>query len=202
MGKVKVGGVILAAGLSRRFGAEKLLAPVGGRPLGTLALGAALAGRLERVVLVTRPELVKGLTPAGPPDPARLKVVLNSRPASGQARSLRLGLAALEEEISHALVLLADQPLVDTRLVDRFVALAQEGVELAALHRAGALVPPALFGRAHFQSLGRLSGDQGGRSLLALNRDRVVLVEPEDDLAPLDVDRPEDLAEIQRRLER
>ena len=202
MDKIKVGGVILAAGLSRRFGAEKLLARVGGRPLGRLALEAALASRLAKVILVTRPELAQELIPIQMTDPHKLKVVLNHRPEEGQARSLRLGLEPLEEEISHGLILLADQPMIRTGLVDRFVALAEEGVELAALHRTGTMLPPTLFGRLYFKELGLLGGDEGGRSVLALNRERVVLVEPEDELAPLDVDRPRDLKLIERGLER
>ncbi len=194
---VKVGGVILAAGLSRRFGGQKLLVPWGGGPLGRRCVEAALASRLRRVVLVTRAESVSALSVASP----KLKVILNHRPETGQALSLKLGLAALEPSLSHALFLLADQPLVDAGLIDRFVRAAEEGAALAAVRQGDAFGPPTLFGRAHFEELESLEGDEGGRRLLTEYEDQVVAVEPERPHQAWDVDRPEDFEALRMREE-
>jgi len=192
-----VSGVILAAGLSRRFGREKLLFPLAGRPLGRHVVEAALASRLGQVILVTRPELAGPLSGRG----GRLEVVLNPRPQEGQSLSLRLGLAAVAPGASHALFLLADQPLVSPELIERFLAAAQAGAELAACRSGEGLGPPSLFSRAYFQELAGLEGDQGGRSLLQGRRERVTLIEPGEALALADVDELEDARMIARRFE-
>ncbi len=196
--RFEIGGVVLASGLSERFGGEKLVESVGGRPLGRWAVEAALASSLDRVVLVTRPELVEAIQG----DNLRLELVLNARPEAGQSHALKLGLAALGEETSCALFLLADQPLVTSGLIDRFVAAAKDDVELAAVEDEGGIKPPALFGRTFFDRLQRLTGDEGGRSILTACRDRLVTIETEWPGQAIDVDRPEDLKRIKERLER
>ena len=52
-GLPRIGGVVLAAGLSRRMGRNKLLAELGGKPLLRHAVEAALASRLDPVIVVT-----------------------------------------------------------------------------------------------------------------------------------------------------
>lgn len=189
----KVAGIILAAGQGQRFGADKLLIPLAGRPLAGWALEAALASDLARVVLVTRPELAQALEKDHP----RLRVVLNPTPELGQALSLKLGLSCVEPICSHILFLLADQPLVSAGLINRFLDLARQGVELAALQEGGRLRPPALFGRRYFPELARLEGDQGGRSLLERYASRVRPVPPERPGQGADVDQPGDLGPLE-----
>lgn len=194
--KIKVGGIILAAGLSMRFGDEKLLADFKGRPVGSYAVRAALRAELEPVILVTRPELAPALVDYLP----GLRVVNNHQSLEGLARSLRLGLEALDPDTSHALILLADQPLVTTDLINRFVDLAGSGTKLASLSREGEFCPPALFGRDYFPRLAALEGDQGGRSLLADLKGSVTVVDPDEPLTTMDIDRPQDLDYITRRV--
>ncbi|RJX34836.1 MAG: putative selenium-dependent hydroxylase accessory protein YqeC [Desulfarculus sp.] len=196
MAHPKVAGIILAAGQGRRFGADKLLAPLAGQPLISWALQAALASELDLLVLVTRREVAQALGRGGP----RLRVVLNPAPEQGQAASLKLGLSCLEPEFSHILFLLADQPLISAGLINRFLRLAQEGVELAALQPQSRLRPPALFGRRYFAELAALQGDQGGRSILERHAEMVRALKPEWAGQGADVDRPGDLAALEQRL--
>ncbi len=193
-GKARVAGVVLAAGLSRRFGGEKLLARLGGRPLGGWAVRAALEAPLSQVIVVTRPELRAALV--GPEEPVRL--VINHAPAEGQSGSLGLGLAAVEPRASHALFLLADQPLVDAALIARFVDAAGDGAELAALDGEGGSRPPALFARRFFGQLLSRSGDAGGREIMAAHAGDIRLMAAIPPEAAWDVDSPEDLARLAR----
>ncbi len=186
----KIAGVVLAAGLSTRFGADKLSAPLAGRPLASWALEAALASTLHEIVVVTRPELADELGAAYP----GVRMVINEQAAEGQASSLRLGAAALGTEVSHALFLLADQPLLTPALIDSFVAAAITGHDLAALAGEDRLTPPTLFGRRFFPDLLQATGDAGGRGILAAHGDEVLALPPNFPLAGLDVDQPPDLA--------
>ncbi|MCF8047565.1 MAG: putative selenium-dependent hydroxylase accessory protein YqeC [Desulfarculaceae bacterium] len=185
----EVAGVILAAGFSTRFGAQKLTASLAGRPLALWAIEAALASRLGRVVLVTSPETAQEIAGRFPD----LEVVLNHQAEQGQASSLRLGLEALGPKHSHALFLLADQPLLSPALIDSFVAEAEDGRDLAALAGPETFSPPALFARRFWPDLGRLQGDAGGRSIFDQHGDEAVFLPPDFPLAGLDVDTPEQL---------
>lgn len=188
--------MILASGRSSRFGGEKLLAPLGGLALGRWVIQAALASDLDCLTLVVRPELVAALTPDDP----RLVVVFNPDFAKGQAAAIKAGLAGDATRAGHVLVMLADQPLITTSLIDHYVSLARQGVELAALKDGSRLKPPTLFRKDHFKELSGLSGDTGGRAILEKYRDRVTEVEQEMAGQAADVDRPKDLEEITRRL--
>lgn len=187
--KSEVAGVILAAGLSTRFGGQKLTAPLAGRPLAFWAIEAALASRLGRVVLVTRPEAAQEFAGRFP----KLDMVLNHQAREGQASSLRLGLEALGSGHGHALFLLADQPLITTEQINSFVATAEAGRDLAALAGAEFFSPPALFASRFWDDLQRLQGDAGGRSIFDKHGDQAAFLPPAFPLAGLDVDTPEQL---------
>ena len=51
---MKVIGIYLAAGDSRRMGTNKLLLDIGGIPLGSLALQAALESKVHQVLVITK----------------------------------------------------------------------------------------------------------------------------------------------------
>jgi 2-C-methyl-D-erythritol 4-phosphate cytidylyltransferase/2-C-methyl-D-erythritol 2,4-cyclodiphosphate synthase len=128
--------VVVAAGASRRMeGVDKLLAPIGGRPLLAWSIEAIAASpHIDRVVVVTAPERVEAIAEA---DwlPERVSAVVAggaSRPES-VANGVR-ELARLDPGGGHRPVLVHDgaRPLVSAALVS---AVAE------ATARAGAAIP-------------------------------------------------------------
>lgn len=134
--------VLLCAGLSQRFGpGNKLLAPLGGRPL--VAHAAEFS---TRVPLASRIAVV-------PPDEPGLSallldfgfdLVVNPQPEAGKDSSLRLGLArGLAVHARAVLVLLGDMPHIDVAHLTALSAAAD--AETAAISSAGGhLSPPTL----------------------------------------------------------
>jgi molybdenum cofactor cytidylyltransferase len=105
------GALVLASGLSRRFGpADKLLAPLRGKPLAAYiatTLGA-MPLRARVAVCATGNAGVRTLFEAH-----NFEVVENADPSLGQAASLVLGLSALARSQPKAmLVCLGDMPFV------------------------------------------------------------------------------------------
>ena len=92
-----VAPLVLAAGLSRRFGGAKLSALFRGRPLLANVLNQIATAReqhlLEDGVVVCRSDDLDGARLA---TAAGLLAVANADPASGVSSSLRLGLDALK----------------------------------------------------------------------------------------------------------
>ncbi len=182
--------MILAAGAAQRFGSQKLLAPLNGRPLVQHVIDAANASCLEDIVLVVgtnADDLVNEL------DMGRTRVVHNPDPTQGLASSLQTGLRRLDQSLHAALVLLGDMPSVTTALIDELVARGRETRASAVISVwRGRRSPPVVLHKSLWSAALALRGDIGMREVLA-GRDDVVEVEVTPALGALDdVDTPED----------
>ena len=179
------GALVLAAGSGRRMGAAgKLTADFRGKPLVAHAVDAVLAAGLPAlVVLGDRADAVRAAL-AG----RDVAFTMASDYAEGIAASIRVGIAAVPEDWDAILVMLGDMPLV-------------RPATLAALGTAqGIVIPrynsrrgnPVRWPRALFPALAALSGDTGGRALLAGNH--VAFLDLDDPGILTDIDTPADLA--------
>ena len=186
----RVGGVVLAAGGSTRYGGEKLLAPLDGKPVVQHVIDAANASRLADVVVVLGHDAKGLLTMLRL---GRARPIVNHEWASGQASSLRAGVRAVAD-LDAVVVLLGDQPRITAALIDALV-LRQRTSGTAAVVSSwnGRRSPPALLTSRLFSEIEALRGDVGAREILAGRHD-VAEVEVTGALGSLlDVDRPEDL---------
>jgi len=192
---LRIAAAVLAAGQSRRFGADdKLAASFNGLRLGEL-VPATLAGLgfAERWVITRRDDhpCAPGWRKAG------FAVAINERAAEGMGQSLALAARLARAAGADALlVALADMPIVPA---NHFAALlaraASAGPQAILASQAGShRSPPALFGRDQFGELAEAAGDHGARHLLA----RAEPVDcPPDWLS--DIDEPADLARLAPR---
>jgi molybdenum cofactor cytidylyltransferase len=201
----RVAGVVLAAGLSSRFGeGDKLLATLEGEPLVVHAVRTLTGADLDAVVVVVDPGSgVSGaLADAGLAGDdtdadagADVALVENPDAAAGQATSVRRGVAwARGAADADAVVFaLGDMPRVRPETVDRLAAAWRDGrgSALAAAHD-GRRGNPVLFDSRHFDALAAVSGDTGGRSVFENAADSAV-VETEDPGVRRDVDTRADL---------
>ncbi|WP_404712018.1 nucleotidyltransferase family protein [Sphingomonas sp. MMS24-J13] len=174
--------ILLAAGLSSRFGPrDKLAVPIDGLPLGLHAARMLAPLPFARKVAVTA---------ANGPDFAAygFTAIVNRDPAAGQSGSIRLGLAeARTAQPQAVLIALADMPFVPVAHIHALLARFGGNKVVASTdgYRPG---PPALFDASFWPILEGLSGDSGARALL---RDaRLVSASPAE-LA--DIDTPLDL---------
>ena len=188
-----VAAVVLAAGVGRRFGAAKQLAYLDGRPLVRHAVDAALAGGCGPVVVVLG-HAVDRVRAVLPKD---VCVVVNDMFATGQASSLKAGVAAVAAtDATGLVVLLADQPYVDpavVRAVAGALAVGHPVVRARYQDRSG---HPVGFASETFDGLARIRGDVGARDLLEELGVVDLVVESS---CPVDVDTPDDLDLIRRR---
>ncbi len=184
---------LLAAGRSTRFGvADKLLAPLGSRPLLEWAAQAGRSLNAERYVVITDGPAAFD---ANAPGYERL---INPSPEQGMASSLRIAAAAAERAGARALlILLADVPFVTAEHLARLVETFRDDQSRPVFSAApdGAAQPPALFPASMFPLLQTLEGDKGARALAV----EAALVQTGADIL-LDIDTPDDLARAQSLL--
>ena len=116
------GCVLMASGLSTRFGSNKLLAPFDGQPLLYRAFAATDTPQLSARIVVTRSAQVQALCKA-----QGVPVLLHALP--GRNDTVRLGLSALlaqHPELTGCMFLPGDQPLLRRATVDQLLtAFAQ-----------------------------------------------------------------------------
>ena len=169
--------IVLAAGLSRRFVGDKLLAPLAGKPL-----AAHIADTLASMNLRARLAVCPGRNEerAALFKDRGFEIVWNDAPEEGMGHSLALAaIRARALAADAALVCLGDMPNITVAHLRRLIAAAQAGP--VATEVDGVRMPPAIFPRAMFTDLSALTGDRGARSLLAAAR--TVRAEP-----PLELD--------------
>lgn len=189
----KIAAIILAAGQSRRMGTQnKMTAIVNGKAMVQRAVEAALASKAGPVLVVTghAPEQVKSVL-------SDYDVSFHHNPdyADGLSTSLKAGIAALDTDITGAVVCLGDMPGISethiNRLIDAFTSGDDGMICVPTIN--GKRGNPVLWGRRFFPAISIVSGDVGARHLIGENPDRVVEVEMNDDAILIDLDTPDAL---------
>jgi CTP:molybdopterin cytidylyltransferase MocA len=183
------GLVVLAAGASRRLGRSKQLLTLRGETLVRRAARLGLSTQPHTAVIVLGADADSVF--ASVRDLA-LRRVDCADWELGMGASLRAGLAALPVDCAGALVVVCDQPALDSPHLDRLVAAWRTNACAAtASSYADRLGVPALLPRAWFAQLGDDVGDRGARDLLIRHREEIVAVNNE--ALAVDVDRSDDL---------
>ncbi len=188
MNRKRIAAVILAAGASTRFGQPKQLLDWNDRPFVAHATDVALAAGLAPVIVVLgcRAEAVRAALGTRP-----VQIAMNWRWEEGMSVSVQVGLMALPPDTKAAIFMQCDQPLVDVALLRALAARCEEtGASIVHPTHAGQRRPPVLFARSLFPELAAVTGDEGGRSLIARCADQVATVAVEDLHRLLDVDTP------------
>ena len=192
---IVIGGILLAAGSSRRMGeTNKLLVEINGEPMVRHAATAMLEGGIKDLVVVTghQQEAVRDAL-----DGLTVTFVHNADFAAGQAGSVAVGVGALPDDVSGALIALGDMPFVTADLVAEMIrdhsGLGDCETRISFPVHEGRRGNPVLWGRGFFEALCGLSGDVGGRAVLAQYPAAVNSIGWHDDSIHRDIDTETDL---------
>lgn len=182
--------IILAAGKSGRMGSPKQLLRYNGKTLLEHAADEAKASDVASVIIVLghrADEIIAGMSTAG------THAVKNENWESGMASSIITGIKVLiseQPDTDAAVLLVSDQPYVDSALINQIIAKQQESDQpIVACEYDGGPGVPALFHKFFFSQLLVLKGDAGAKRLIKQNLNLVATVEFP--FGHVDVDTPE-----------
>jgi len=182
--------VIMASGLGRRFGANKLTADFLGQPMILRALDAT-EGIFKMRVAVTRHRDVAALCAA-----RGVQVILHDLP--GRNDTVRLGIEAAGS-CRGCMFLPGDQPLLRRETVAAMaLCAAQEEEFIWRAAHGGVPGSPVIFPRWAFEELRRLPEGKGGSAVVARYPQRVRLFEVTDARELMDADTREALERLCR----
>jgi molybdopterin-guanine dinucleotide biosynthesis protein A len=202
---LRVGGIVLAGGGSRRMGADKALLRVEGDVLAVRVAAALRAAGCEPLVVVRGEDQ---------PDPGvpGAELVRDGTAGLGPLEGIRTGLAALEGRSDAAVVAPVDAPRLEPELVRALLrALAAHPEVDAVVPSVDGRVQPltAVYRVALHAEAARLLGDGDHRARALVERARTLILDEaalladaalrraDPGLASLDdVDAPDDLARL------
>ena len=181
----KTGCVIMASGLGKRFGGNKLMADFHGKPMLQRALDAT-EGLFSKRVVVTRHESVAALC-----RDQNIDVVLHDLPH--RSDTVRLGLEALAD-LDACLFLPGDQPLLRRETVAMLLQSWQQNPNclVRPIHE-DTEGSPVLFPAWAFPELKSLPEGKGGGVVVRNHPHQVIRVSVSDPFELADADTPETL---------
>ena len=196
---MSTGVVILAAGESARMGEPKQLFAYRGKTLLGHAIDTAHSLPDAPIVVVIGAHSAQIRAQI---DGSRVIIAENADWRDGMGGSLREGLSALlaaHPEISAAIFLVCDQPLLSATTLSILIATHQQsGRAIVASEYGGTLGVPVLFARAMFPELLALDGADGARQIIRTHRDRAIGVPFPD--GAVDIDTPADHENLRNSL--
>ena len=185
---------MLAAGLSTRFGRNKLLEPVDSTTLIEHVVSEALKSKAQQVVVVGGHDFEKISSVLRKYDCC---IVYNDEFERGQSFSVRKGISAVDETADALMVLPGDILLINHRIIDRVIdTFANTRAPIVSAGYRGSAGHPIRFARDLFQELREI--DEATRGLKKvvsnhLNKAKIVETSPE---ALFDLDTQQDFERL------
>jgi molybdenum cofactor cytidylyltransferase len=179
--------ILLAAGKSMRFGANKLVYPLDGKPLVLHSAASLKAAFPDALAVVSPGSPLKALLEA-----QGMATVVSERANEGMGESLKSAVEATRDA-NGWLVALADMPFIRPETHRRIAQALRDGAPIAAPSYRGERGHPVGLSARFRDELLALTGDAGARFIIKSHADEIELIEVDDPGVIKDIDTPADL---------
>lgn len=176
--KKPTAGIILAAGMSIRFGRPKQLLELAGKRIIEHVLNTALDSKLAHIYLVLGFEHQQILEDLGARiNHQRLTVVINKRYKNGQSTSLQAGILESGAAFPSVMFILGDQPLMDHKTLDRLLERFWSSERnICVPYYKEIRGNPVILSSRFYDAIYSLKGDIGARRIIEDNPDQVLKI--------------------------
>lgn len=189
---MKIAMIILAAGNSRRFGGNKLLYEIDGRPMYKHIFGQISKAKSEietenkivcSIAVVTQYETIA--------ETARgngVQVLYNLHPDRGISLSVQIGLKA-HLDADAALFTVSDQPWLTSETIIGLVKTFLDSKRgIACVSYQEKLGNPCIFKKKYYEELLALEGDKGGKKIIMKHLEDTQIYEVKEERELKDID--------------
>ena len=198
---MKIAMIMLAAGNSRRFGANKLLYEVDGIPMYRHVLGQLIQVKrqleegLKRTYTGNLPDIKCRIAVVTQYDSIAetaveqgIQVLYNPHPEKGISSSLRIGLNA-NLDADAVLFTVSDQPWLTCDTICKLIqTFLDSGKEIAGISCQGKMGNPCIFSKKYYEELLSLEGDKGGKRVIMKHLEDTCIYEVNDARELEDID--------------
>lgn len=186
---LKIGLVIMASGLGKRFGGNKLLETLGGKPVIQWIIDTT-DSLFYKSVVVTRNNDIKKLC-----DDIGIDCILHEFPNRND--TVRLGLSWQKDEVDYCFFTPSDQPLISRSSITNLITASKKhnGKIIRACYK-DTIGTPTGFPKRYFNELLDLPERKGGNLVAVRHEDEVYKVDVSNEYELMDIDTISDLNKI------
>lgn len=193
-----VSAVILAAGLSKRMGQNKLLLKLNNQSIIEHVVSTVIKCKIDEIIVVLGrdAEVVYKVLSKYP-----VQTVINPDYELGQSSSVKSGLSLVDNESECTLFFMGDQPFIDEQIINQEINFFRNNdFSIIVPTYNGNRGNPVLFASEWYPVLKKISGDQGGRQIIKNNQEAVHFFEIENELFLKDIDTQEEYYKVKDSL--
>ena len=184
---MKINLILLAAGNSKRFNGNKLLAIYKEKPIYMHIVNNVLKLEVNKIICVTQYEEIKEALLN-----TNINVVMNTNSSLGISSSIKLGIN-FDKEADGYMFMVCDQPFITEKtlkiLLDNFINGEKGIVCVGCGNNKG---NPVIFSKKYINELLSLQGDNGGKRILKRHLNDLNVVNIDNEIELLDIDTQEE----------
>ena len=190
---MKINLILLAAGNSKRFNGNKLLAIYKEKPIYMHIVNNVLKLEVNKIICVTQYEEIKEALLN-----TNINVVINTNSSLGLSSSIKLGIN-FDKEADGYMFMVCDQPFITEKtlkiLLDKFINGEKGIVCVGCGNNKG---NPVIFSKKYINELLSLQGDNGGKRILKGHLNDLNVVNIDNEIELFDIDTQEEFTKASR----
>ena len=183
---MRINLILLAAGNSKRFNGNKLLAIYKGKPIYMHIVEKVLDLKVNKIICVTQYEEIKEALLN-----TNINVVMNDNSSLGISSSIKLGIN-FDKNADGYMFMVCDQPFISVQtlksVIDNFINGDKGIVCVGCGDNKG---NPVIFSKRYINELLSLEGDSGGKRILKGHLNDLNIVNVDNEIELIDIDTQE-----------
>lgn len=196
---MRIGGVLLAAGKSKRMGGNKLLLPWKNHTIIEEVLHQVSRSSLDSLLVVTGFEKDSIEELLARSDDKRIRSIHNEGYESGRIGSIQCAIEHLKGSVDGALFMVADKPTVHTELIERAIGtFKKEKPGILYVMTPAGRGHPIIYSSKLFEEIMLLTHDDEMEKFIEEHKNEVA--ELEDEAIQVNINTPEEYERVQKSL--